>query len=230
MQSTSVFEGIFKLLEWFTRFALTNFLWVLFNLPISFFVFTILLTDDVPFIVMNLLFIAVLAPFLFFPATSAMFGVVRKWITGEHDFSIIKQYWALYRENYGKSLLGGLILVPLWAIGIADIAFLVKQNIYVTIILLMILLLLFIFTTYFFAVIVHHNIKLFPAFKQALIFMIIHPGKSLIVGIMNLAILYLCLTKLTFLMPFLMGVAIAYFAFFSYYAKFKTVQQLKREN
>ncbi|MDQ0229386.1 YesL family protein [Metabacillus malikii] len=230
MQSTSIFEGIFKLLEWLTRIVLTNFIWLIFNLPISFLLLTIAITDDIPFIVMNLIIIAILSPFFLFPATSAVFGIVRKWVMGEGDIKIIKHFWTVYRQNYLKSLIGGFILVPLWFIGILDVYFLYHHNLFMTILLIIILFLLFIFTCYYFAVIAHHELKIFQAFKQALVFMIINPLRSLLMGIINIIILYVSLTQVTVLIPLLLGVALAYFAFFSYYNKLLRVKELQENN
>ncbi|MGM0922721.1 MAG: YesL family protein [Bacillota bacterium] len=229
MQTTSIFEGIFKLLEWFTRFSLTNLLWIFFNLPISFLVATISFSNDKSLIVSTLFIIAVLAPFVFFPATAAMYGVISKWVMGDHDFSIIRSYWVFYRENYKKSLVGGAILVPIWVIGISDVFFLFKKSLFFSIILIIILLFLFILTTYFFAVIVHTDLKFLKAFKHSFLFMIINPFNSIFIGVLNLAILYLCLMKFTVLIPFAMGSGVSYIAFQSYYRKYIRVEQLKEE-
>ncbi|MFC0272784.1 YesL family protein [Metabacillus herbersteinensis] len=227
MQTTSIFDGIFKLLEWFTRFSLANLLWVFFNLPISFLVATISFTDDKAFIMSTWFIIALLAPFVFFPATTAMYAVIRKWIMGEPDISIIRYYWKYYRENYKKSLIGGAILVPIWVIGIVDVYFLFNKSLFFSIVFIIVLLFLFILTTYFFAVIVHNDVKIKKAFKQAFLFMFINPFNSFFIGLLNLVILYFCLMKFTFLIPFVMGSGITCLAFWSYYRKHIKVQQLK---
>lgn len=227
MHTTSVFGGIFKVLDWFTRFSLANLLWVLFNLPISFLLLTIAITDDKGFILSTWILVAILAPFVFFPATTALYSVVRQWVLNENDISIIPTYWRNYKENYLKSLAGGLILVPLWVIGIVDAFFLIKKSFVLSLVLMMILWFLFIVTTYFFAVIVHHDIKLLKGLKQAILFMIINPINSLIIGLINVIILYMCIMKFTFLIPFLMGSAIAFLVFTSYYGKYIKVKKVQ---
>lgn len=227
MQSTSVFGGIFKVLDWFTRFSLANLLWVLFNLPISFLLLTIAITDDRGFILSTWILVAILTPFLFFPATTALYGVVRQWVLNENDISIIPTFWKNYRENYLKSMAGGLILTPIWVIGVVDTFFFIKKSFALSVVLVIILWFLFILTTYFFAVIVHHDIKLLKGLKQAFLFIIINPINSLFIGLINIVILYMCIMKFTFLIPFLMGSAIAFLAFTSYYGKYIKVKKVQ---
>lgn len=51
---------------------------------------------------------AVLAPLTLFPATSAMFTVVRKWVMGDTDTGVFRTFFKGYKENYKQSLIGGI--------------------------------------------------------------------------------------------------------------------------
>ncbi|WP_084028990.1 YesL family protein [Bacillus sp. J33] len=56
---------------------------------------------------LNLLWIAFsllgIVLFGFFPATAAMFSVVRKWIMGETDVRVFKEFWQTYRKEFWKA-------------------------------------------------------------------------------------------------------------------------------
>ena len=71
--------------EWIMRFSFTNILWLLFNLPIVYFVLKIIYAETFAELQMLIVTVAILAPFILFPATAAMFGVVRNWIIGKQD-------------------------------------------------------------------------------------------------------------------------------------------------
>lgn len=224
-QNFSVFEGINRVLEWFARFAVLNLLWVAFNLPISVLVISLALTNQVAVIVVTWFIIALLAPFFFFPATTAMYGVVRKWILGERDLSVIRSYWGYYRENYKRSLASGALLVPIWIICLLDIYYFFQLNLIVSVILVFMLIFLFIFTTNLFSINVHFSVSFKSALRNALSFTLIKPFNSLVVAILNMLILYLSLTSYTFLLPFFTGSTIAFLSYYTFNKRFSKVQE-----
>ncbi|MBM7603845.1 putative membrane protein YesL [Metabacillus crassostreae] len=228
-QNFSVFEGINRVLEWFARFAVLNLLWVIFNLPISILVISLALTNQVAVIVTTWFIIALLAPFFFFPATTAMYAVVRKWILGERDLSVIRSYWGYYRENYKRSLASGALLVPIWIICVLDIYYFFQLNLIVSIILIFMLIFLFIYTTNLFAINVHFSISFKSALRNALSFTLIKPFNSLVIAIINLIILYLSLTSYTFLLPFFTGSTIAFLSYYIFNQKFSKVQEMQEK-
>src|SRR5690625_6075648 len=62
----------------------------------------------------------ILLPFVFFPATTAMFSVIRRWIIGEVDVRIITPFWQYYKSNYVRSMLAGLAVMLIWIIFLLD--------------------------------------------------------------------------------------------------------------
>ncbi|SEN43411.1 YesL family protein [Lihuaxuella thermophila] len=80
------------------------------------------------FAYLNLLFLFSCLPVItIFPATAAMFGVVRKWIKGEEP-PIFTTYRKLFAENFKQSMIAGIVLSSIALILIADFYFLVHHK------------------------------------------------------------------------------------------------------
>jgi uncharacterized membrane protein YesL len=92
LELTGLMGGLYRACEWIMRFFVTNVLWLLFNLPIVFFVLNLLLAETINAVAVSMLPIAILVPFVFFPATTAMFAVVRKWIMKQPDIPIVRSF------------------------------------------------------------------------------------------------------------------------------------------
>src|SRR6185437_1843245 len=100
--------------------------------------------------------VAILAPFILFPATAAMFGVVRNWIIGKQDLPVLRSFWKYYRENYVRGLLGGLVIVPIWSAWAFNYFYSAVQiGSFLFYFFLVITMFLFTFTVHFFSYTVH---------------------------------------------------------------------------
>lgn len=78
-------RGFYSISEWVLRFAYVNVLWISFNL-------------------------LGLIVFGFFPATIAMFTVVRKWVLKETDISVFNTFWFAYKKEFFKGNFLGFII------------------------------------------------------------------------------------------------------------------------
>jgi uncharacterized membrane protein YesL len=180
-------KGIYRFTEWVTRLAYVNFLWVIFTLT-------------------------GLVLFGFFPATVAMFAVVRKWVRKETDVPVFTLFWKTYKADFLKSNLLGLL--------ISFVGFVLYFNFtvieaavvpafkwlyipYVMITVLYILTLLYIFPVF-----VHFNMKIKEVVKNAFILMAVSP---LVTGSMVVLTGGLCFLFLQFpgVIPFFSGSLIA---------------------
>ena len=83
--SSGLMGGLYAISEWIMKFAFTNLFWILFNLPIAFLFLNMLFVERLEDVVFFVIPLALLMPVLFFPATTAMFGVVRGWIMKNED-------------------------------------------------------------------------------------------------------------------------------------------------
>lgn len=95
MQTSGLMGGLFRVCEWITKFAYVNVLWVAFTL--------------VGFIV-----------FGFAPSTIALFSIVRKWILGESEFSILSTFWSIYKREFRKANLLWLLFMTVFTLMYID--------------------------------------------------------------------------------------------------------------
>lgn len=117
MNNGGLWGGFYALAEWIMRFAVVNMLWVIFNIPFLFILFNVLLIDEVEGLFFYLMPLVILAPFTFFPATTAVFASVREWMMkNDSKGGLIKSYWKNYQENYKRSLSSGAIFTVIWGI------------------------------------------------------------------------------------------------------------------
>ena len=78
--SSGLMGKLYVISEWIMKFAFTNLFWILFNLPVAFLFLNMLFVERLEDLLFFAIPLVVLMPVLFFPATTAMFAVVRGWI------------------------------------------------------------------------------------------------------------------------------------------------------
>jgi uncharacterized membrane protein YesL len=183
-------ERINPFFEWIMKFAFTNLLWLLFNLPIAYLAFSLFGAAEMPQIIMLFITICVIAPFTFFPATTAMFGVVRKWVMKE-DESVVRNYWKYYKENFKRSMAGGLVFTLLTVILAVDFYYFQTRIPLVSYLFLFLLIAMFLVMLYFFSDTIHTDTKLVQSMKKALILSMANPFFSFGIAIISLGILYI---------------------------------------
>ncbi|KMK78028.1 YesL family protein [Alkalihalobacillus pseudalcaliphilus] len=149
---------LYHILEWITRFAYINILWLATTL-LGFFFFGL------------------------FPATIALFTIMRKWLQGEYDFPIFQRFWHIYKQEFKRSNVFGLPLFIIGSIVGFNLLFL-YFNMDITLSLLTALLfagmLLFgLFIFYVFPTYVHYDSSLAALYKNAFFIMLVSPIQSL---------------------------------------------------
>lgn len=224
--------GLYKVTEWITRIAFTNILFVLCSSPFLFVLFTkFLLLIQVPDAhneqILSNWILAILAPFLLFPATAAMFTVVRKWVMGDSDIPIFKTYFRGYKENYKQAMIGGFVYTLLFVIMYIDYTVYMTQlqNFQlVGIVMLVLLLVLFVSLFNFFSMTVHYEMKTRQLLKNAILLTLIRPFRvfSTLAGS---AVLLFIGTKMAALFVFFLFALMALFAFFNFYATYLKMQE-----
>ncbi|OAK72317.1 YesL family protein [Lederbergia galactosidilytica] len=145
-------------LEWITRLAYLNILWIAFSAA--------------GLIVVGL-----------FPATAATFAVARKWAMGQTDVAVFKIFWASYKKELVKSNMLGYILLLIGYILYLDFVFLTVSPSNMTAILTIPFLVIgFIYVLtlfYVFPTFVHYDQKIFQVIKSSFFVMIINPLPTL---------------------------------------------------
>ncbi|AOV08648.1 YesL family protein [Sporosarcina ureilytica] len=218
--------GLYALCEWFMRFAVVNLLWLLFNFPIVYLGFNMLVLGKVEAIFIFLIPMIVLIPFVFFPATTAMFGMAREWVFKDREGgSLIKAYWQYYKENYKRSIVNGLVFTAIWLVWAVDVYFFYENNVYLFIFFLTMGIVLFVFTINSFSITVHYEMTVRESLKNAFFITVGSPVLFLAIAISSGMIIYMSFNVLLFLLPFFTGSLIAFLSFAAFYSRYLKITQ-----
>lgn len=182
-------KGYYEICRWIARMALVNLLWVGFSL----------------------LGLGVLG---FFPATTAMFGVVRKWVSGESEFSVFREFWDLFKVDFIRVNILGYILFGIGLILYVDLKYVQAQpGIFFTILNVLILILLFVFLIallYIFPVYVHFKLNVKQYIKWSIVIALVHPVITVVIAIGATIAYYVTFIAVPGLMIFFGGSTIAF--------------------
>ncbi|MFY0762312.1 DUF624 domain-containing protein [Metabacillus dongyingensis] len=217
METNGLIGGFYKFSVLITRFALINVLWLLFNLPIVYILLSLLVSDDFTSLQMGLITIAFISPFIFFPATTAMYGVVRKWVMGESDIPILRSFLRYYKENYKRSLLGGFVFALFWMSWILNyFMFFQQQSKFFIFMFILITAFFFTWNAYFLSFTVHFEMKFIASLKNSFMLTVGNPFSSIGLALINGVLIYISF-NFTFIIPFFIGSLSVYFSFFYFY-------------
>ncbi|WP_299090784.1 YesL family protein [uncultured Metabacillus sp.] len=170
METTGFMGGVNSILEWISRLAWLNLLWISFSL------------------------LGIIV-FGFFPATIAMFAVVRKWAVGEMEISIFKTFLNSYKQEFVKSNLLGLVLMIITVILVIDFVYLYQtssdiQNVlfvpFMVVSLIFVCMLFYIFPMY-----VHFDMEVLQVIKNSFFVMIMNPLQTLLMLVGTSGLLFL---------------------------------------
>jgi uncharacterized membrane protein YesL len=154
MDTSGFMESLNKLLEWISRLAFLNLLWISFSL-------------------------LGLVIFGFFPATVAMFAVVRKWMLGNDEMSIFKTFWTAYKREFLKSNILGVIILAIGLILYIDFQFVLHSSnsfvaiLYVPFFIITLIAISCVF--YIIPIFVHYDMKISQVIKNSFFVMIMNP-------------------------------------------------------
>lgn len=147
-------RALYSIFEWITRFAYINVLWIFFTLAGG--------------IILGL-----------FPATIAMFSLIRQWLKGHSDMPVFTSFWNYYKSEFWKSNRLGLFIYIFLLIFGFNILFL-EANIgelltWTSAPLLAGMLLFTLIVFYLFPAYAHYDLSIFQLFKNALLTMLVSP-------------------------------------------------------
>lgn len=110
----------YSLSEWLFKLLIANGIWVFFNFPVAYLCLSLFFVPTVEDGYVTLTVIFLLLPFISYPATTALFGLMRQWIVKKKSDKWLSFYWTVYKQNYVKSVMGGLFFVLLWGLWIVN--------------------------------------------------------------------------------------------------------------
>lgn len=211
------------------RLSVTNLLWLLCSSPFLFFALTkfLVVQQNLPneSLMMNWL-MGIVAPFTFFPATAAMFSVVRKWVMGETDAKLLKTYFKGYKDNYVQSMIGGIFYTLLFVIMYIDYTVYMtqlKDFQVVGFVMLALLIVLFVSMFNFFSMVAHYHMKTFQLLKNSVLLTIIRPLRPILTVVVSLILGYISL-RFPFIIIFFLGSIVSAIAFYNFYMVYLKMQ------
>ncbi|MGP4039277.1 YesL family protein [Gracilibacillus sp. D59] len=154
-------EGIlYKATIWISRLAYLNILWLFFS-------------------IVGLLFLGV------FPSLTAALAIERKWIRGNRDFSLFKQFWLEYKNNFMKANLIGYFLSFLVILLYVNIMLVYSIDHWFRLLLLFLLFglafLVCIIAIYIFPTFVHYNAKFIDYITFAFVIALVSPFNTMLI-------------------------------------------------
>jgi len=177
---------------------------------------------------LNLLWLAACLPVVTIaPATAAMFGVVRGWIRGK-DVPMTREFFSLFRENFGQSLAVGLVWFVLGALLAADFLLVGQMEAFrrpLYVIFLAFALLYASATAYLFPVMVNYELDWKAVIKNSLLFSIARPLTTL-QCLLTVAVALFVVATL-WIAIFVVASATAYAIYYVCDRTFKNVESLK---
>src|SRR5690625_3940461 len=168
MEPTGVMGAVYQIADKVSKLAYINLLWILFSL-------------------MGLL------AFGIFPATIAMFTVLRKMVL-KQDFNMFSVFWKTYKKEFFKGNLLGIVLVIINVITYLSFSFYRESTGTMELFfypMTIVMILIFLATLFVFPVYVHFKMRLLHIFKTAFIFMSLYPLSSLSIIVNSLVFLLL---------------------------------------
>ena len=170
-----------------------------------------------------------LIAFGIFPATAAMFAVVRKLIRGEEKFKILPMFWTLFRTDFLKTNGFGLIFLVISYCFYFNFYFLQLNSgelQFLFPVLIFILISSIITLLFFFPVYVHFNLKFFQYLKQSFLIAITSPIEVFTIGALAGSI-YFVATLYPGIIPLFTGSVFAYVATLISFRSFARIEKKK---
>ncbi len=171
-----------------------------------------------------------LVAFGLFPATVAMFGVVRKLIKDEESFKIFPTFWTLFRTDFVKANGFGLAFLSIAYFLYFDFYFLQVNSDklqFLFFILIFILISSIVTLLIFFPVYAHFNLRFFQYFKQSYLIAITSPIEVIAIGVLG-GIIYLVATIFPGIIPLFTGSVFAYGATLISFRAFARIERRQK--
>lgn len=184
------------------------------------------------FFLLNILWIGMCLPVItIFPATAAMFGVLRHWVMNK-DTSIFIPYFRFFKENFKQSFMAGLLFFVFGTVFYVDLMLIgsftsTMHNILLVFLFLLGIIVLFT-TIYLFPVMVHYRLPFWMMIKTAFLLSIkFFPTTILSIIILGLMIILVFFIPVTLIFMFSF---VSYIVFLLCYSKFRNIEKIKNAN
>lgn len=202
--------------EWMMRLTAANLMWFVLSLPF----FTLLVAIDMSDPAGRIWFGAaawLFVTFLFFPATAAMFSVVRSWIVEEDFSSTFKKYISHLTSEYKSSVKAGAFFALAWLVWYYNYFYFYSEQNSVAFLFLVIGLGMFIFTVNFLSISAHYDMDSKARIQNAFFISAGRPLTSLAILASSAVLVWISVFQLLWLVPLLVCSLIAFVSFAAFH-------------
>ena len=211
--------------EWIMRFSGVNLLWFVLSLPF----FLLFVAVDMSTSAGISFFGAagwLFASLLFYPATAAVFNIVRDWIVEEDTSSIVKKYFTHFKYDYKSNVKSGAVFALVWLLWYYGTFYSFAEKSTGALIFLVIGLGLFIYTVNFLSINSHYRMSIRSKMLNAFFLSAGRPLLGLFIIFSSGILVWLSATQLLWLLPLL---SCSLTAFLSFSAFYRTTQKVERQ-
>lgn len=209
--------GVFYAMsEWVMRLSAINLMWFILSLPFIILLFTVDMSSGGGIVFFGAAAWVFLS-FLVFPATAAVFSMVRAWIV-EHDFSsVFRKYVFHLKTDYKENAITGAVFALVWLVWYYSYFFLHAQDSSLALLLLPAGLALFVYTVNFLCINAHFRMGRAERAKNAFFVSAGRPLTGVYILVSSGILLWISITQLLILLPLLTCSMIAFVSFAAFY-------------
>ncbi|NQD66890.1 YesL family protein [Bacillus haikouensis] len=173
-----------------------------------------------------------LVMFGLFPATIAMFAIVRKWLHREDEVPVFHTFWAVYKKEFIQSNGYSLLFIGIGYILYYDFTFISLNSGRLTFlvpVLVLILIGYIITLLFFFPVYVHFDLPFFKTLKQTLLIALTSPFEAIQILVAS-SLLYGAASLLPGIIPLFTGSVLSLAVMWISLRAFEKVEKRKMNN
>lgn len=214
--------------EWIMRMSAVNLIWFLMSLPL----FVLLLTLDMGSGMGIVLFAPVswlLVTLLFFPATAAVFATARDWVLDTGQSSVLRTYFSHLKRDYKDSAKMGAGFAVVWLIWYYANFYFQSESSSIALLFLISGSALFIYTINFLSISAHYRMSGGERLKNAFFVTAGSPVMGLFILLSSGLLLWISISQLLWLLPFLTCSLIAFLSFSAFYKFTMKVEEKRRQ-
>lgn len=217
-------SGVFYTMsEWIMRLSGINLMWFVLSLPFFALFVTVEMTSSA-----GVAFFGtaawIFAAFLFYPATAAVFSVVRDWVVENDYSSVLKKYFSHLKKDYRANVKAGAIFALVWLVWYYGYFYFYTVKSSGIIFFLLIGVAGFIYSVNFLSISAHYHMSFKAKMKNAFFISAGRPLMGLFIAFCAGVLLWLSTTQLLWLFPLLTCSMTAFLAFSAFY---RTAQKLE---
>lgn len=218
MEWIGITGKLYQLCHWVMKLLIVNLIWIGFNFPVVYLALATLDVRTIDELYLILFTMIALLPFILFPATAAMFALVRRAVIHRIQDQLFRTFWRFYRQNYLQSMTGGIIFTIIWGIWLVNYQLLnaeIGSGLFYIYLLLTVFLLAF--TSYFVADIVHVHLNVWSSLKKACMISLAFPHYTIASIGVSTAALYILYQIHPLFFILYSGIVPTVIVFLSYY-------------